>query len=159
VASFLEDFGEAFIPRVIGISDEDDFIDNDDDEYVMDAIREKYLTDSTVTIVLIGACTWARRFVDWESYSTLRNDRLNRRSGLMAVSLKSIANASTKRLPSRLDDNVQGKDGDAGYARWWKYPTSTQSLKRLIETAFKARTEKADLIENSRARKRSDSSC
>ncbi len=61
VAKFIEDFEDAFIPKVLGVSDEDDFIDSDDTDYVMDQIREKYLTDSTVTIVLVGKCTWARR--------------------------------------------------------------------------------------------------
>jgi hypothetical protein len=91
VTDFIDDFGHVFIPRVIGVSDEDDFIDSSDVDYVMDCIREKYLTDSTVTIVLVGKCTWARRYVDWEIYSTLRNDKKNRRSGLMAVTLPSAA--------------------------------------------------------------------
>ena len=92
VAAFLESYGHVFIPRVIGLSEEDDFISSSDTDYVMDAIRQRYLADSTVTIVLLGRCTWSRLFVDWEVYSTLRNDRLNRRSGLMAINLPSIAN-------------------------------------------------------------------
>jgi len=60
---FIDEFEDAFIPRVLGVSDEDDFIDSADTDYVMDQIREKYLTDSTVTIVLVGKCTWARRYV------------------------------------------------------------------------------------------------
>jgi hypothetical protein len=35
-------------------------------------IRQLYLLDSTVTIVLIGKCTWARKFVDWETQASLR---------------------------------------------------------------------------------------
>ncbi len=54
VEQFLDDFGHTFIPRVIGVSDKDDFIDSNDTDYVMDRIRENYLTDSTVTIVLVG---------------------------------------------------------------------------------------------------------
>ena len=42
VTAFLDDFGHVFIPRVIGVSDEDDFIDSSDTGYVMDCIREKY---------------------------------------------------------------------------------------------------------------------
>ena len=119
VADFVESFGDAFIPRVVGVSDEDDYIDSDDTDYVMDRIRDKYLRDSTVTIVMIGGCTWARRFVDWEVYSSLRNDAKNRRSGLMAITLPSMAD-STRHLPARVADNV---DGEKGYARWWKYPS------------------------------------
>ena len=45
---------------------EQDIIDIDNTDYVMRRIRELYLKDSTVTIVLIGKCTWARRSIDWE---------------------------------------------------------------------------------------------
>jgi hypothetical protein len=40
---------------------EQDIIDIDNTDYVMRRIK-----DSTVTIVLIGKCTWARRSIDWE---------------------------------------------------------------------------------------------
>jgi len=156
VKSFIESFEECFIPRVLGVSDEDDFIDSDDTDYVMDQIREKYLTDSTVTIVLVGKCTWARRYVDWEVYSTLRNDKLNRRSGLLAITLKSAAAYSGKKLPARVDDNVTEKEG---YARWYKYPPSTASLQTLIDEAFQARTTKTNLIVNTRDRKINNSPC
>ncbi len=154
--AFIETFEDAFIPRVLGVSDEDDFIDSTDSGYVMDQIREKYLTDSTVTIVLVGKCTWARRYVDWEVYSTLRNDKNNKRSGLMAITLPSAAQYPGKRLPPRVADNV---DGDKRYARWWKYPQSVSSLQLLIEKAFQARTTKSDLIDNSRDRKLNNSKC
>jgi hypothetical protein len=156
VEKFIEDFEDIFIPRVLGVSDEDDFIDSEDTDYVMDQIREKYLTDSTVTIVLVGKCTWARRYVDWETYSTLRNDKRNRRSGLMAITLPSAANYAKKQLPPRVDDNV---DGDKGYARWWKYSSSRASLRSLIDEAFEARTSKAHLIDNTRERKKYNSTC
>jgi hypothetical protein len=111
VKQFIADFDSVFIPKVLGVSDEDDFIDSDDTDYVIDQIRERYLTDSTVTVVLVGRCTWARRYVDWEVYSTLRNDTLNRRSGLVAITLPSASDYSGKKLPPRVDDNVDGTDG------------------------------------------------
>ena len=43
---------------------EDDVIDSNNTDYVMQRIRQLYLQDSTVTLVLIGKCTWARRFGD-----------------------------------------------------------------------------------------------
>jgi len=128
VASFIEEFGSVFIPKVIGVSDSDDFIDSSDTDYVMNCVREQYLTDSTVTIVMIGACTWARRYVDWEIYSTLRSDKRNRLSGLMGVTLPSVA-GSSRRTPPRLDDNLPPTGGDA-YGRWWRYPTSADPAPR-----------------------------
>ena len=136
VTKFIGDFNDVFIPKAIGVSDVDDFIDSTDTDYVLRRIRELYLTDSTVTIVMIGSCTWSRRYVDWEVASTLRNDPNNRRSGLMAISLKSVASSASKQLPPRVDDNV---DDDQGYARWWKYPTSSDGLRSCIDTALSTR--------------------
>jgi hypothetical protein len=157
VEAFIESFGEVFIPRVLGVTDEDDFIDSTDTDYIMDCIREKYLTDSTVTIVLIGKCTWARRYVDWEVYSTLRNDKSNRRSGLMALTLPSVASDETRKLPARVDDNVINQT--EGYARWWKYPASAEGLRSCIEVAFNARGALDHPIVNTRARKLANSAC
>jgi len=155
--AFLEEFGDVFIPRVLGVSDEDsDLIDSADTDYVMDQIRERYLTNSSVTIVLVGKCTWARRYVDWEVYSTLRSDTKNRRSGLVAITLPSATDYADRQLPARVADNV---DGSAGYARWKKYPASATLLSGILDEAFRARSTKTHLIDNSRARKINNSSC
>jgi hypothetical protein len=99
VAAFINKFGTVFIPKVIGVSDSDPFVDSEDTDYILDKIREKYLTDSTVTIVLVGKCTWARKYVDWEVYSSLRNDKNNPRNGLLAIELPS---RGTGALPARV---------------------------------------------------------
>ncbi len=75
--AFVEQYGSVFIPRVIGLTDDDPDIQSDDTDYVMGKIRDKYLADSTVTIVLVGECTWSRKYIDWEVYSSLRRDRIN----------------------------------------------------------------------------------
>lgn len=158
VADFVERFATVFIPRVIGITDADDFVDSTDADYVMDCVREKYLADSTVTIVMVGKCTWARRYVDWEIYSTLRKDKKNRLSGLMGVTLPSVAE-SPRTPPTRLADNLKGTNNADGYARWWRYPTSDEQLRGYIEDAFQARTARPQLIDNTRARKIHSSPC
>jgi len=66
VDAFVRTFSSVFIPKVLGANDNDDFIDSSNTDYVMQRIRDKYLGDSTVTIVLIGSCTHSRRYVDWE---------------------------------------------------------------------------------------------
>ena len=38
-------------------------------------IRDEYIRDATVTIVLIGPRTWQRKHVDWEIGSSLRKTR------------------------------------------------------------------------------------
>lgn len=160
VAAFIDTLGKVFIPKVLGVTDSDPFVDSANTGYILDEIREKYLTDSTVTIVLVGKCTWARRYVDWEIYSSLRHDKNNRRNGLLAITLPSVASDSTRQLPPRADDNVIRKDGnEVGYARWNKYPTSESSLRAWIEDAFEARTTRSSLIKNTRTRKVNNSPC
>lgn len=158
VKDFISEFDDVFLARAVGVTVEDDFIDSDDTKYVLRRIRELYLTDSTVTIVMIGRCTWARKFVDWEVASTLRNDPNNKRSGLLAIELKSRASRST-RLPARVNDNVlRTKAGkDFGYARWIKYPASKSGLRAAIQGAFDRRSTQDPV--NSRSLRQRNSPC
>lgn len=57
-------------------------VDSTDPEYVMRRIREKHLTGSSCTIVLCGARTPWRKYVDWEIKATL-----DKQHGLIAVQL------------------------------------------------------------------------
>lgn len=157
VSQFLDDFGTEFIPRSVGVTEEDDFVDSTDTEYIKRRIREKYLADSTVTIVLLGRCTWGRKFVDWEISSSLRNDPVNKRSGLLVMPLPSMNNSAT--LSDRIKDNwVKDKPEDS-YASYLAYPSSASSLRSKIDEAFLARTTKADKVDNSRALRLANASC
>jgi len=160
VATFLDNFGTEFIAKTIGVTDEDDFIDSNDTGYVMDQIRTKYLGDSSVTILLVGQCTWARRYVDWEIYSSLRDSKHSKVNGLLAIQLPSASTAGGK-LPDRASDNVirDSSGVNIGYARYKSYPDSTQSLRGWIGDAFSARTGRNHLIENARARRLRSASC
>lgn len=148
VETFVDDFGSEFIPRSVGVTEEDDFVDSSDTEYIKRRIREKYLADSTVTIVLLGKGTWGRKFVDWEISSSLRNDTVNRRSGLLAIPLPSMNNSAN--LPARIRDNWVDGDQAASYASYRSYPSSLQGLRNDIESAFQARSSKGHLVDNSR---------
>ena len=55
----------------------------------MRRIRERKITGTSCTVVLIGKCTWARRYADWEIAATLRNNTNDPRGGLIAVQLPS----------------------------------------------------------------------
>lgn len=158
VLAFVENYDDVFIPRVIGITSDDPAIESSDSDYIMDRIREKYLQDSTVTIVMIGSCTWSRKFIDWEIYSSLRRGKINRLNGVMALQLPSVAGSGGK-LPARLSDNILGVKGEDGYARYWTYPSSKQGLRSCIDEAFAARSTRSHLINNSRARKINNSPC
>lgn len=150
VEYFIQTFdhdGDVLIARGIGASMAGDIIDSANGDYIKSRIREKYLRDTTVTIVLLGKETWGRKFVDWEVGASLRNTATASASGLLAISLPSAANYVGKQLPARVDDNVSG---EGGYARWWKYPATTEGLANIIEIAYSARTLKSDLRNNIR---------
>lgn len=157
VEAFISDFGSEFIARSVGVTIEDDFVDSDNEEYVQRRIREQYLTDSTVTIVLLGKCTWARKFVDWEISSSLRNDHNNKRNGLLAYPLPSMDNSA--RLPERIRDNWVDGAPDKSYARYLAYPSSASTVRSNINAAFDDRTTKSSLVENSRALRKANSTC
>jgi hypothetical protein len=158
VEEFVNKFEDVFIPKVIGTSDQfGDLIDSYDDDYVMDRIREKYLTDSTVTIVFNGKCTSTRKFIDWEIYSSLRNDSKNKRNGLVAIQLKSNTSPGAP-LPSRFALN-RGAEGTETYARYWVYPASASTLKAWIEDAFQARETRAKWVKLGGTRVKFNSAC
>lgn len=148
VDEFCEKFSGSFIRR--GLKMEDDIIDSTNTDYVMQRIRSLYLKDSTVTIVLIGKCTWARRFVDWEVQASLRNPADGYPNGVVAIQLWD----SYKTLPNRVNLNV-----NSGYSKFYKYPASSASLEKLIDEAFDARSNKQNLIVNPRERYTNNRSC
>lgn len=154
VEAFINRFSDVIIPRTVGVTETDPFINSTDEDYVKRVIREKYLTDSTVTIVLLGRCTWTRRFVDWEIASSLRNDPNNKRSGLLGIKLSSYAN----RMPARLKVNL-GSATNPGYARVRTYPKSGESLRRWVEDAFDARSSLQGNIDNSSPLRKRNSPC
>ena len=68
-------------------------IDSDDEDYIMRKIREDYLSDSTVTIFLIGSRSseslgWdEQKFIKRELQASLYNGKDNKRSGILGVVL------------------------------------------------------------------------
>lgn len=154
VDKFIEDFDDkhdVFIARALGIGMADDIIDSTDTSYVMRRIRELYLKDSTVTIVMLGKCTWARRYVDWEIQASLRSGEIVKPNGLLGVKLPSYDDEA---YPNRLNKNLKEKDSDQEdcYARVINYPRSKDTLATWIEDAFSARKNRKDLIVNPRDR-------
>jgi hypothetical protein len=145
VKQFLETFADAFIPKVLGVNDKDDFINSTDPDYVMGRIRELYLQDSTVTILLIGSCTHSRRYIDWELKSTLRRGSYTP-NGLLGITLPSTNGSS--HLPERFKSNWENGE-ESCYAMYRSYPASVSQLKQWIETAYDRRTSRAENIQNS----------
>ena len=57
------------------------------DETIRQEIRDNYLRDSTVTIVLVGKETRQRKHVDWEIYSSMYDGTVNKKSGILVINL------------------------------------------------------------------------
>jgi hypothetical protein len=144
VDQFIASFSDVMITKAIGVSDGDDFIDSTDADYVMNKIREKYLGDSTVTILLLGSCTHSRRYIDWELKSSLRRGSYTP-NGLLGILLPSMGSSAV--LPPRFKENWD-KD-DSKYALYRSYPNNSSTLKSWIEEAYSRRTSRANLILNS----------
>lgn len=158
VEEFIQRYDKArqvFISRVVGTMASDIEINSEDPKYVMGRIRQLYLSDSTVTIVIVGSCTWARKYVDWEIASSLRQGPVvGSPNGLIGIL---VPGRTTGKLPDRFLDNWE-QDG-SGYARFFTYPTSKTQLRSWIEDAFTARRDRNNLISNGRLLRQRNSSC
>lgn len=141
VDEFIKEFDykkDIFICRCLGEMP-DDIINSNDTDYVMRRIREDYIKDSTVTIVMMGSCTWARKYVDWEIQASLSNPNPN---GLVGIFLPTF-----KEYPNRFEKNFF-------YAETLIYPVKAKELEDAIDNAFNKRNDDnyLDLIDNPRDR-------
>ena len=78
---------EIFIDESV---DTGDISDELSDEAIREKIRDDYLRDSTVTIVLVGEETKNRKHVDWEIYSSMFDGKINKKSGILVAYLPSV---------------------------------------------------------------------
>lgn len=109
-------------------------------ETIRQKIRDEYIRDASVTIVLIGKYTWQRKHVDWEISSSIRNTELNPRNGLLGIFLPTypvtldikgdpIINKHT--IPPRLYDNFE-----CGFAKLYRWSEDHTFVERWIHKAF-----------------------
>ena len=92
---------EIFIDRSVDTGDIDD---NLTDESKRIKIRDEYLRDSTVTILLVGTETKNRKHIDWEIYSSMIDGLVNKKSGIIAINLPGECS---------LEENCHAPHGDA----------------------------------------------
>lgn len=112
-------------------------------------IRDEFIADATVTVVLVGSCTWQRKHVDWEIGSSLRKTRRNSRCGLLGILLPTHPDCNRDRynsnlIPPRLADNC----GEGSYAAIYDWTSRVSSIRMWIDQAFERR--KSILPDNSR---------
>ena len=121
-------------------------------ETIRQKIRDEYLRDSTVTVVLVGKHTWQRKYVDWEIGSSIRQTEYNSRSGLLGILLPTYTrppdnpnNYYGHTIPPRLNDNIE-----CGYAKIYNWSNDPYTVQSSIHEAFERRQSKEILPDNSR---------
>lgn len=85
----LAKFGDQHNIFVDKSVDTGDISDDLADQTIREKIRDEYLRDSTVTILLVGVETKGRKHIDWEIYSSMIDGRINKKSGILVVNLPS----------------------------------------------------------------------
>ena len=108
-------------------------------ETLRQKIRDEYLRDSTVTVVLIGAETWKRKHVDWEIGASIRHTQYNPRSGLIGIILPTYPRIDQTKydpytIPPRLYDNIR-----CGFAIIYNWSEDATVIQRWIHDAFERR--------------------
>lgn len=116
-----------------------DIDENLSSERVRQKIRDEYLRDSTVTVVLIGSETWKRKHVDWEIAASIRDTQFNPRSGLLGIILPTypkprFSKYDSQTIPPRLNDNEM-----RGFAEIHEWSENPNEVQRWIHDAFKRR--------------------
>lgn len=66
-------------------------------ESIRRIIRDEYIRDATVLIVLCGKHTKERKYVDWEIHASMYNSDINPKMGILVINLPSIKNLQTVR--------------------------------------------------------------
>lgn len=140
-------FGNAYGVIVPGSVDLGDIDPNLPTDRIRQKIRDEYLRDTSVTVVLVGTETWQRKHVDWEIGSSVRHTEYNPRSGLVGIILPSYIEANRRTLttdrygnvtgydpytiPPRLHDNVA-----CGFASLHLWSEDPERIEQLVHDAY-----------------------
>ena len=131
-------FDDIYVSKSVEVGDIDP---NQNAERIRQIIRDEYLRDSTVTVVLVGNNTWKRKHVDWEISSSIRDTKLNPRSGLLGILLPTYTHAEPgkykpKTIPPRLHDNLECE-----FAYLYSWTSSQNNIENWIHKAFNTRND------------------
>ncbi|WP_458790678.1 TIR domain-containing protein [Yoonia sp. MH D7] len=86
--TYLANNYHAFEDRSVEVGDIDDNLSS---QVIRRIIRDDYLRDTQVTILLCGAETRFRKHIDWEIKSSMIDGAINTRSGILVIELPSIS--------------------------------------------------------------------
>ncbi len=149
---FVQRLGHSIVDKSVEDGDIDDT--HSATETVRQRIRDEFIRDATVTVVLIGPCTWQRKHVDWEIGSSLRDTPMNSRCGLLGILLPNHPDGRRRPsryelslIPPRLADNCKGNVPFAKIYRWPNRQGFPQ-IRDWIHTAFERRRQNPPPVNN-----------
>lgn len=152
-----------FVDGSVDLGDIDDVLPS---ESIRKIIRDDYLRDSSVTVLLVGTETAKRKHVDWELYSSMHDGSVNKKSGIVVVQLPSInpqnvtaANGAAEQnfysgmswssfkgrdeyeqlypyLPERIIDNLGKVDCKISVTTWDCISRDLYKLVKMIDWAY-----------------------
>lgn len=160
----LNDYGEYFVNKSVQEGDIDDDLS---DDKIRQIIRDDFLRDTTVTLLLVGEKTKSRKFIDWELHASMIDTEKNPKSGIVCINLPSVSQArraptdrekqlvspyanwtsfeSRKEyednypyMPSRIIDNIS-ENVDIAVIDWSTVILDINKLSELIDIAFRRR--------------------
>lgn len=142
-------FGNAFDAIVPGSVNDGDIDSNLSTETIRQKIRDEYIRDTSVTVVLIGAETWQRKYIDWEIGSSIRQTEYNPRSGLLGILLPTYPRTDLTKynphtIPPRLYDNIKCE-----FAKIYNWSDNPMMVQDWIHQAYLRKSTKQP--DNSRA--------
>ena len=129
---FIQMMGDFIVDMSV---DEEDIDDTDlATETIRQEIRDGYIRQASVTVVLIGPCTWQRMHVDWEIHSSISHNDYNRKCGLVGIWLPShpdyrSAEYRDRLMPARLAANTEGNDP---YALLYDWPRKRARRREMV---------------------------
>ncbi len=141
---FVRMMGDNIIDKSVDLGD---IIDHNlPTEAVLQEIRADHIAQVSVTVVLIGRCTWQRKYVDWEIGASLRDTPTNPRCGLLGILLPGHPdferpNYCSRRIPPRLAANCNGHESFASIYNWSDDPAEVRGW---IHQAFLRRRRQPD---------------
>ena len=141
---FVRMMGNNIVDKSVNLGDIID--DNLVTEAVLQRIREDHIAQVSVTVVLIGRCTWQRKYVDWEIGASLRDTPTNPKCGLLGILLPDHPDFDgesncSRLIPPRLADNCAG---DVPFASIYDWSDDPSEVRAWIHRAFLRRKRQPD---------------
>lgn len=127
------------------VSDEDLFPQRGAD-FIDKLIKEEYIDEQTLVIVLISKSTRANRYVDWEIYTALE-----KKAYVVGVLLPGVKvdnkTITLAKIPVRLADNVK-----SGYSKLYTWNDTINNFETFLDVSNQNHINLIDNIKNTRQR-------